>query len=108
MRLRIGHLDYTVRPMREADDGNDVNYGECDTRAQEIRIDADFPASRQLEVLLHEIIHAAWDAYAMPALANEEHVANFVGCALAAVIRSNKSLLPVLTALREGAGFLGD
>jgi hypothetical protein len=94
--------------MREADDCWGVNWGEMDPFAQEILIDADRPPHRQLEVLLHEILHAAWEAYDMPARATEEQVAAFVGRALAAVIRANPKLLTVLSALRDGAGFLGD
>ena len=108
MKLTVGHLDYTIRPMCETDDGHGVNHGETDTIEQEIRIDADVSPGRQLEVLIHEIFHAAWDAYCGPAKATEEQAVGILGAALASVIRANKHLLPVLTALRNGVGFLGD
>jgi hypothetical protein len=94
--------------MRETDAEHTEARGFCDNEEQVIAINVDYSPERQLEVLLHEIVHAAWDVFAMPLNPDEETVARFIGSAFAAAIRANKNLLPVLTALRNGEGFLGD
>ena len=106
MKLTIGHLDYEVRPMTEDDESHGVNNGETDLETQEILIDCSTSAARQMEVLLHEIVHALWNAYDMPARAGEERVCGFLGNGLTAVMRANPHLLPVLIAMRDGAGFV--
>ena len=108
MKLRIGHLDYTVRLFRDSDEGKKIHYGECASREQEIRLHPDNTPERQLDTLIHEIVHAAWDAYRMPDKATEEHAVSFVGSALAGVIRANQHLLPVLMALRDGGSFVDE
>ena len=108
MKLRIGHLDYAVRLFRDDDAGKAINYGECSSRSQEIRLHPDNTPERQLDTLIHEITHAAWEAYRMPEKATEEHVVSFVGSALAGVIRNNPHLLPVLMALRDGGSFVDE
>ena len=106
MMLRIGHLDYTVRLFR-VDERNDGCWGDCCTHELEIRLARSDPA-RQLDTLIHEISHAAWDAYGMPDAATEEQVATFIGRAFAAVLRANPHLLPVLMALRDGGSFVDE
>lgn len=106
MKLRIGHLDYTVRAMDETDAEHGDNYGLCYGRTQQIAVDHTVSSERQLSVLLHEIMHAAWSAYAMPDKANEEHVCSFFGNAFANIFLTNPHLLPVLLTLRHGGKFL--
>ena len=106
MKLRIGHLDYTVRLFRDDEDQKGM-WGDCCSHNLEIRLVRSNPA-RQLEVLIHEIGHAAWDAYGMPEKATEERAVLFIGGAFAAVIRNNPHLLPVLMALRDGGSFVDE
>ena len=103
MILRIGHLDFTVRPYRKGDEGFETNFGLANMVQQLILIDKTATPARQLETLLHEITHAAWNVYGhREETLVEEPIAEFVGNAFASVIINNPHFLPVLMALREG------
>lgn len=103
MRLRIGHLNVAVRLFKTGEPEHDRwgDYGDCE---QEIRLAGASP-ERQLATLLHEIVHAAWDAYGVRTKINEEQTAAFIGASFASLIINNPHLLPVLTALAGGATF---
>ena len=105
MKLRIGHMDYSVLPMADDDDLAEAAFGYCDCQGRRIRVDSEQPPMRQLETLLHEVIHAALFEYGLRTLPDEERIVLSLGAALAGVIRDNKNFLPVLAALRAGASF---
>ena len=105
MKLTIGHMNYSVLPMREDDDLAAAAFGYCDNEERRIRIAADQPPMRQLETLLHEVLHAALFEYGLRTLPEEERIVLALGAALAGIIRNNKNFLPVLAALRAGASF---
>jgi len=105
MKLKIGHTRYVIRTMSDDDEAEGIANGYVLPDKGLIVVSATVPATRQLETLLHEIIHAGLHEYGHASW-NDEAVVGPLGCALAAIILDNKGLLPVLMALREGAGFL--
>lgn len=107
MKLTIGHMDYSVLTMADSDDERANAFGWCSSEDRKIRIDADQPPLRQLETLLHEVLHAALFEYGLRHMPEEERIVLALGGALAGIIRNNKNFLPVLAALRAGASFQG-
>jgi hypothetical protein len=107
MKLRIGHLDYVVRPYADGDPHYGSAYGLTRTVQQEILLDSVNTPERQLETLIHEILHGYADAFGhVEREFTEEQLCKFAGCALAAAFLNNRHLLPVLIAMRDGAGFV--
>lgn len=103
MNLIIGPLNYTVKAFGPTDTEADGRWGLCDRANQMIYLDPSMPPCRQASVLLHEVAHAAWEAFGFPAKADEETVAEFVGSTLGTVFRQNPQLMAVVEAAwREG------
>jgi hypothetical protein len=105
VKLKIGHLTYKVRAADyEADSGeiSTDDWGLCIPLTQEILIDPDLSSARQLEILLHEIIHAIWEAYLLPATVEEEEAAGMLGRFLSAVLTDNPILLKAIEQAKRG------
>ena len=100
MKLKIGPLDYQVRYRTAYEDPD--SYGQCHKEDETITLRADVSAGRQLDTLIHEVLHACYDAYTRSGCLDEEAVCSFVGSALAAVIRDNPEFLAALTKGAKG------
>lgn len=96
MILRIQGHAVPVTPMREKyrPDFNGFYMPEPRT----ISIDPEVSPFEQADTLLHECIHALWDALEMGKRVTEENTATRLGTGLAELFRDNPALLPILAA----------
>ena len=99
MRLRIGHLDYDVSAMSVDEADEEGVDGLCQHHLQRIRVREELPPSQQAGVLLHEVLHALWNVYAIPrrGLTEEEVVAR-LEAPLLMLLRDNRHLVVALYA----------
>ena len=93
-RVRVGAFDYVL-------DWRDLNHDpavDCaavhDNGSLTITVDSTRPAQRQLELLLHEVLHSCDDQSALWGKEPEAHkYITPLGCMLAGFIRDNMPLL---------------
>lgn len=107
--LRVGHLDVSVIPWsdRDADcsEANGLYHAASDT----IFIRESLSPIEQARVLLHEVFHCIWTTWGMDdmAIPSEESVCHRFSLGLTSVLRSNPSLVHLLSeALYDGKGFV--
>lgn len=91
-KIRIGAYDVKVvlRPMKK-------NSGEYDANVCLIVLDTGATLARLRVVLLHEIMHAAWDSAGIQGRPDEETAVDGLSNVLAQVIRDNPKLMRFLT-----------
>lgn len=99
--LRVAHATYTLRPDRaecEAVGSNGHFLGD----ARRIAYRDDLPADKLREVLLHEALHATFDACGQPTLfgdvEDEERVVHALTGPLLDLLRRNPRFVEFLTA----------
>lgn len=102
MNLKIGFMTVPVRPMEPTTPGDFLMDGVFRPGASRIDINPSIAPARQAEVLLHEVLHAAWFAAAIPEKPTEEVAVTGLARSLAQVIRDNPELLGALVAGLEG------
>lgn len=97
MILKIQGFNVRVKTMtqRHKRDYGD-NRGLYIPKTRSIALDHNEPPMEQADTLIHEIVHAIWDARGMGVRCTEESVANQLGTALAEAIRDNPLFLPTL------------
>ena len=95
--IRVGYRDYTVEewPANLASVSN--RWGECDRRNLGIRIQQDLLPAMRAEVLLHEVIHAAYEMGALDEKDGEERIACVLGNQLTQVWRDNPELIAFMS-----------
>lgn len=99
--VRVGALDYAIKPWSQKAADNTRAYGMCDRATLVILIQEDLTPQKQAEVLLHEILHACYDnaGLNMEPTLEEERVVNGMGYQLLQVIRDNPKLMVFLQAV---------
>lgn len=102
LKIKIAARAFTVSPMTktEFDTGDCVGFTQ--PNVGKIGIYPGIPPDHQAETLLHELIHAAWYAYGLPAKATEEQVAQGLGAAFAQILRDNPLLIGKVVAAQQG------
>ena len=60
MRIKVGHRHYVVQPLPE--DRRKALDGLCHLHTGVIELNPDNPPQVQAETLLHELLHAVWEA----------------------------------------------
>ena len=96
MKLKLGHADYTVRAATpEEAEGIDGRYNRT---AQEIIIEPSQKPSRQVEVLIHELIHGCFEMSGIDHTPRntEEAVCTGLDGPLTAILKDNRHLFRVL------------
>jgi hypothetical protein len=96
MNLKIGHYECPVLPFDPGKAIEADQNGLYDTTNKTIHIDSALTPVHQAEILLHEIIHAAWDAYGWVEPMTEENCCSMLSKALAAILQANPNLAPTL------------
>lgn len=99
MKLKIGHL--TVPVVRLPDDHPEKGlvYGLYEPLTTKISLCPIAAPAKQAETLIHEILHAIYDAYGLGGPDHdEETVCSILGRGLAQVIKDNAALGGVLRA----------
>jgi len=87
--IRVGYRDYAIESWVPALASAAGRWGECDRMNMVIRIRDDLLPSVTAEVLLHEVIHAAYQMGALDSDDKEERVVEVLGNQLAQVWRDN-------------------
>lgn len=96
MNLKIGHLTYEVQEVAKEHMDNAHRYGDCNHDKQLIRLSDDMTQERYNEVLLHEIIHAVFNAQNIK-VDDEEDITTRLANGLSAVLTQNPDLfIPIM------------
>lgn len=95
--VRVGSHVYTVE--EKASINKDKRYGECHVGNLSILIRKDTVPSKKREIVLHEILHAAWEAGGLQLLkqVTEEDAVDRFAYVMLGVLRSNPDLVTYLT-----------
>lgn len=104
MKVKVGYMDFAVRPMTPPLSDAETAVGGCNTDRAEIHIGTMLDARGQASCLIHELIHAMFYVFAIPKkdLCEEDVCRNLEG-AFSSVIRDNPKLVKTLEdALRDG------
>lgn len=104
--LRIGGLDYTVKEWNKQAAENAGCWGLCDRTTLTILVCEGLPPQREAEVLLHEVLHAAYDVGGLNAIAehlSEERLVGVLTYQLIAVWRDNPQLVAYLEGTLRGS-----
>lgn len=96
MKIKVGYVDVPVRvlPALHADEAEmDAVYR---LPTNEIAIRTDRSSQEQARFLIHELLHAIFDIFALKVPTDEEDMVEQLDGPLAMVIRDNPALLGVL------------
>jgi len=97
MKIKVGYADYTVRGMSPILSDADSCEGMCRPDTQDIYIRTDRTPQSQACTLVHEMIHAAFDAFQLPREGmSEEDVCRKLEIPLTNIIRDNPKLFEAL------------
>jgi hypothetical protein len=96
MKVRIGHLDFTIKEMANVNAKD--SYGLYVPDAQEIHVCSGLTPHKHAEILIHEILHGIVDAQSLQFVLkdNEEQVVRSIAIELADTIRQNQKLFTFL------------
>lgn len=86
--IRVGYLDYVVEAWPSSLASTSDRIGECDRQNSIIRIRDDLPPQKTAEVLLHEVLHAAYDMGCISG-EDEEKIVSIFGHQLTQIWRDN-------------------
>ena len=96
MKLKIGHHTVRVVPIHEELD-QDLNvYGDFSGARKRIRLLGRASPTDQAETLIHEILHACFDAHGWPKEMDEETTCQLVARGLSQVFQANPKLHAIL------------
>lgn len=98
--IKVGPFDYRVKLWKKVPADNARSYGMCDRTTTTILIRKGMSPSREREVVLHEVVHAAYDVSGLTCKDDcpEEMVVNDLSFCLLSVLRENPKLVAYLTA----------
>ena len=100
LKLKIGHRKFRVVPFDTVDG---PNAGLIDFEAQTISLAIDVSPEEQARVLIHELLHAAWEMAGAGKTLTEEAVCETLDGPLAAIFSDNPHIFGVLRlALNHG------
>lgn len=90
--IKVLHVDYDLvaMPPDYADASN--QWGDTDKSKRIIRVDTRAKPRDVAEVLLHELIHAVWEAMGIPGRPREERAVRAISTGLTTVWRDNPAL----------------
>ena len=105
MLIRVGYLDIDVRPMTREECALEDAEATYDLDNGVIYVNASVSPAQQAALLIHELIHAFFDAFHIKQKPlTEEYIAEQMQFALSCLIRDNPFLIMKLSAaLVDGA-----
>jgi predicted Zn-dependent protease len=86
-KVKVGYKDYAVRLLPTAEMAG--NLGACHTDRGLIDLDEEQSRQQLAETALHEVCHAIWHVWQLPARAAEEKAVSALSVGLAGVFRDN-------------------
>ncbi|WP_269929964.1 hypothetical protein [Aminobacter sp. HY435] len=100
--VRVGGLDYTIKPWNRMAADNTGAYGMCDRSTLVILIQEGLTPQWEAHVLVHEVLHAAYAAAGMTAIhehVSEERLVGALSYQLIQVWRDNPDLVAYIEAV---------
>lgn len=93
-KIKVGSLDYSVSSADElrSTKNNELLWGHCDFKTQEIKYIENLKPARLIEILMHETTHAMLEDISLT-LKDEERVCIALGKALPKLIKDNPQLI---------------
>lgn len=91
--IRIGYADYSVEDWAYTEALSNGNDGECHNQTRTIRVRNDLNPGRKANVLLHEILHAAYNMGDLSDGCSEEKVVTVLANQLTQVWRDNPEFI---------------
>jgi hypothetical protein len=92
VRVTIGFAEYSVRLMTAEEAAESDHYGVTDVDQLEIRMNGSVPSHRLIYVLLHEMMHGAWDMGDLNDVEGEEKAVTVLSLQLCQMLRDNADL----------------
>lgn len=101
--IRVGYRDYAILDLPWQ--GTDINerFGDCDVNHSVIRVSTAYGPVRAGNVLLHETLHAAYDAAHLTDKSKEEQIVTGLADVMSQVWRDNPDFVEFVTAALAGA-----
>lgn len=97
MKVKVGACDVEVLAMSPPLADAETACGTYNPRRKAIHIEAERTSADQAEILMHELLHAGFDCFALPkSRLTEEMVCTSLAPVLATIIRDNPGLLGLL------------
>jgi hypothetical protein len=97
MKIKVGYTDYTVKGMPPGLADAESAVALCVADTQTIYLRTDLTPQKQGAALLHELVHAMFDAFGIPSRGlTEEDVATRLEIPLANLFRDNPRLPGVI------------
>ena len=100
--IRVGYQDYTVEDWKPSEAHVNSRDGECDKHHMVIRVRADLERRRKAEVLLHEVLHAAFSMGDLSGGDSEEKTVTVLGSQMTQVWRDNPEFIAFMEASLRG------
>jgi len=94
--IRVGYRDYAVEDWPVALANANARWGECDRLNCVIRVRDDLLPKVKAEVLLHEVLHAAYDMGCCDN-SDEEKLVNILGNQLTQIWRDNPEFVSFMS-----------
>ncbi len=91
-RVKVGPFVYTIERWDVADARDKREFGNCDPALHVIKIDTQYSDSIVANTLLHEILHAVWNAWGLGDSEEEEKAVNNLANGLQAVFNDNPAI----------------
>jgi hypothetical protein len=91
--VRVGYADYAVVSMSPEEAAQADHFGITDVNTFEMRIDFATAEPRRVNTVLHELMHACWDAAQLRDTEDEEKAVAGLANVLCQVIRDNPALI---------------
>lgn len=104
-QVKVGHRTFAVVPLTPELEESHNCYGLCEFAEQKIHVSPRISTPEQARVLIHEVLHAAWDMARLPDNARgEERIISSLDIALTTIIADSPGLLLAIhSALLQGA-----
>lgn len=94
--IKVGYRDYQVIDWSQAEGTAADAYGDFDRLSGVIHVRDDMPAAFTAEILLHEVLHAAYEMGELTAGDGEERIVSVFAKHLMQIIRDNPDLITYL------------
>lgn len=96
--IRVGYQDFAIEDWKASEAYVNSRSGECDKFHMVIRVRADLETKKKAEVLLHEVLHAAYDMGDLNDGSSEEKVVSVLGMQMTQVWRDNPEFIRFMEA----------
>lgn len=91
-KVRVGYRDYRVAAMSPMESTGKDRFGECDNCAGAIGVREDLAADKQVNTMVHELLHACWYVADLPR-GKQERIVTALANQLTQVWRDNPALV---------------